>query len=359
MPRVLITGGAGFIGSNLAIHLAAKLPDWEIVAFDNLHRRGSELNLPRLQDNAVRFVHGDVRSRDDLYAIGGFDVLIECSAEPSVMVSMDRARSVIGTNLLGVQNCLEKASIYGAQVILLSSSRVYPLASLRALDYTEMPTRFLLARDQDIPGASMHGISEDFPLNGARTLYGATKLAAELLITEYAEKGLSTVINRCGVITGPWQMGQVDQGVFAHWMLAHYFKQPLAYFGFGATGKQVRDILHVNDLSRIVHDQLMRRELWAGKTINVGGGAASSLSLHEATDICREITGYNMKIGAIPRQRDGDVPIYISDTRRLNNELGFGQLGFGLTYPGARDTLDDVFRWIKDNERDLKRIVFP
>ena len=117
---------------------------------------------------------------------------------------------------------------------------------------------------------------------------GPPSLAAELLIEEYrAGLGVPAVIDRCGVIAGPWQMGKVDQGVFTHWMLAHHFRQPLSYIGFGGEGKQVRDLLHVEDLIDLVERQLLDREFWDGRTVNVGGGRACSLSLMETTEICR------------------------------------------------------------------------
>ena len=103
------------------------------------------------------------------------------------------------------------------------------------------------------------------PLEGARTLYGATKLGAELPIEEYrAAHGLRAVINRCGVVAGPWQMGKVDQGVFAYWVLAHHFGHPLEYIGFDGSGKQVRDLLHVEDLIDLLEEQLVAPERWDG-----------------------------------------------------------------------------------------------
>ncbi len=110
-------------------------------------------------------------------------------------------------------------------------------------------------------------------MTGPRTLYGATKLSAELLIEEYADAfGLRAVTNRCGVIAGPWQMGKVDQGVFSWWLLAHLFGRPLSYIGYGGSGKQVRDLLHVDDLVDLVDEQLGEPERWSGVTANVGGG---------------------------------------------------------------------------------------
>ena len=142
-------------------------------------------------------------------------------------------------------------------MIFLSTSRVYPVAPQLELELREEETRFALEPEQPVAGASEHGIAEDFPLEGARTLYGATKLAAELLLTEYADSfGVRATIDRCGVIAGPWQMGKVDQGVFTHWLLAHYAGRPLTYIGYGGTGKQVRDLLHVDDLCDLVIEQL-------------------------------------------------------------------------------------------------------
>jgi CDP-paratose 2-epimerase len=346
---VLITGGAGFIGANLALSLAAAHPSWEVVALDNLHRRGSELNLPRLREGAVRFIHGDVREPEDLRAAGRFHALVECSAEPSVMAGIDGATDfLMRTNLLGAYHCLEAAARERAQVVFLSTSRVYPVAALRALRLREADTRFELAAEQPMQGASARGVAEGFPLGGARTLYGASKLSAELLVTEYAESfELPTVVNRCGVIAGPWQMGKVDQGVFTHWMLAHHFKRPLSYLGFGGAGKQVRDLLHVADLAELVDDQLTRPQHWAGAVVNVGGGLDVSLSLRETSALCEDITGNHVQIAADPRTRTGDVPVYISDCQEL------GRLSDWKPQRDAREILQDIHRWIGEHERSL------
>src|SRR5262249_2735201 len=158
-----------------------------------------ELNLPRLREAGISFQHGDIRVLEDLLEIGEIDALVECSAEPSALAGIDGSPDyVVKSNLLGAYHCLELARRRSAYIVLLSTSRVYPVAALNALRLEERETRFELSLEQRVPGASDRGIAEHFPLEGARTLYGATKLSAELLIEEYrAAYGLRAVVNRC------------------------------------------------------------------------------------------------------------------------------------------------------------------
>jgi CDP-paratose 2-epimerase len=223
---------------------------------------------------------------------------------------------------------------------------------LNALQYTESPTRFVLADEQPLPGASKHGINEDFPLSGFRTLYGATKLASEILIEEYRHAhGIRAVINRCGIVAGPWQMGKVDQGVFTYWLLAHYFGQALQYIGFGGSGKQVRDLLHVRDLFEAIDAQLTRIEDVDGKVFNIGGGLACSLSLTEATELCRDLTGNKVAIRPSGTEREGDIRIYLTDSSRITY----------CTAWECRSTpkaiLSDTYTWIRENERELRQLL--
>lgn len=351
--RVLVTGGAGFVGSNLAVTLAGRHPDWELVAFDNLRRRGSELTLARLRDAGVTFVHGDVREPADLEAAGRADAILECSAEPSALAGVDGATDyAVRSNLLGAWHCLEVARRHGAQFVFLSTSRVYPVAAQRSLALEEGETRFELASEQPLPGAGPEGISEAFPLDGARTLYGATKLAAELLVTEYAESyGIPAVIDRCGVIAGPWQMGKVDQGVFTYWLLAHYHRRPLRYIGFGGAGKQVRDLLHIDDLCDLMDEQLQAPADWAAATVNVGGGRACSLSLLELTTLCRELTGNEVEIASDPETRPGDVPVYLSDCGAL-----FARTGW-RPRRGPREIIADIHAWAAEQGDALREAI--
>ncbi|MFL5831255.1 MAG: NAD-dependent epimerase/dehydratase family protein [Solirubrobacteraceae bacterium] len=351
--RVLITGGAGFIGGCAAVGLAERHPEWEIVALDNLRRRGSELNLPRLRAAGIEFSHGDVRSLDDLLAVGNVDALVECSAEPSILAGVGESPDyAVKSNLLGAYHCLELARRSQAQVVFLSTSRVYPVALLSELALAETDTRYELVDSQPVPGASPDGIAEDFPLGGARTLYGATKLAAELLIEEYRSAyGLSAAVNRCGVIAGPWQMGKVDQGVFTYWMLAHHFGRELRYLGYGGAGKQVRDLLHVDDLVELVERQLADPAGWDGFVGNVGGGRACSLSLVETTELCASITGRRVAVVADATPRPGDVPVYLSDCRRLLARTDW------RARHGPAEILGDIHAWVSEHEDTLRRTL--
>jgi CDP-paratose 2-epimerase len=350
---ILITGGAGFVGSNLGLRLRGEYPDARIVALDNLKRRGSELNLPRLRAADVEFVHGDIRNPEDLDALGAVDLLVECSAEPSVLAGVgENPNYVTQTNLVGTINCLELARRHGADFVFLSTSRVYPVAPLRGLAVEETTTRLELTDRQPVPGASRAGISEGFPLQGSRTLYGATKLASELMVEEYhAAYNLRTLINRCGVIAGPWQMGKVDQGVFSLWLLAHHFGRPLKYIGYEGSGKQVRDLLHVDDLFDALRIQLDQIDTLQGHTFNVGGGREGSLSLLETTLLCESVTGRTTEITPEPTARTGDIPVYVSDCQALQNATGW------TPRRTPEDILNDTYAWIQEHDGELQRVL--
>ena len=274
--RILISGGAGFIGSTIARSFQEKSGN-QVVVLDNLRRRGSELNLISFKKMGIEFYHGDVREPNDLLDIpGSFDLMVEASAEPSVQAGQQGSPAyVIGTNLQGTINCLEYARKKAGLFAYLSTSRVYSISSLRAIQLDETPRRFEVAAQQILPGISERGIDESFPTNQARSLYGATKLASELLIQEYVDSyGMKAIVNRCGVIAGPGQFGKTDQGVISLWVANHYFGLPLNYKGFGGKGKQVRDVLHPLDLVALLSKQIEKPRVLEWGTIQYRGRAA-------------------------------------------------------------------------------------
>ncbi len=351
--KILITGGAGFVGSNLALFLKQEFSNYEITCLDNLKRRGSELNIPRLVSMGIKFMHGDIRCKEDLSEIKDIDFIIDASAEPSVMAGITSpVEQVYNNNLTGTVNCLELAKRLGAGFIFLSTSRVYPIKPLENLNFEEKDTRFVLSDIQPVAGVSSKGIAENFPLEGSRSFYGATKLASELMINEYnALAGVKTVINRCGVITGPWQMGKSDQGVVVLWMAKHFWKQKLAYIGYGGHGKQTRDILHVRDLFDLVNWQIHNIDKVNGETFNAGGSNKVSVSLLELTDLCRKFTGNTIQIDRVAETRAADIKLYLTDNTKVTNVTGW----IPKITPDV--IMSEIYDWVNEHNKSLESIL--
>lgn len=347
--HILITGGAGFVGSNTALALRVAFPDARITCLDNLHRNGARLNLPRLEAAGVNFHFGDVRYPSS-FPEDSFDLMIECSAEPSVLAGQDGAPDyVFQTNLVGAYHCLEACRRHGAGLIFLSTSRIYPIHRLEAHPWCEKETRYAWA--DGAAGISSRGVTESIALDGPRSLYGFTKLAAEQLIEEYRETyGLKAVVNRCGVIAGPWQFGKVDQGVTALWVMAHHYKRNLAYIGYSGTGKQVRDLLHVFDVAELLVEQVRDFDRWDGWRGNVAGGLENSASLQELTVLCQETIGNTILIASIPKNRPNDLRIFLADCSHL-----FARTTW-RPRRSVRTILADTHAWVCENEALLESL---
>ncbi len=351
--KILITGGAGFIGASLCVKLKKKYPAYSIIAFDNLRRRGSELNLAEFKLNNIEFIHGDIRNKEDLDALNPFDILIEASAEPSVMAGLNSDPTyVINNNFNGSINCFNTCLKHKSKLIFLSTSRIYPIERIEGANFNEEETRFSFAENQMEKGISKLGISEELNLNGSRSFYGATKLASELFIEEYANfYNMEAAITRFGVIAGPRQMGKTDQGVVTLWMAKHYWQQSLKYIGYGGLGKQVRDLLHVEDLIDLIDIQIHQIEQFKGKVYNAGGGINTSASLLEMTKICEEITGNKIVIESEMETRPADLKMFVTDNTKIEKEIGW------QPKHGVKSIFSDIFKWINENEDQLKPIL--
>lgn len=279
--------------------------------------------------------------------------MIEAAAEPSVLAGINGSTDyVIDTNLNGTINCLNYALKYNALFIFLSTSRVYPIKTLESAFWSESDYRFDWTEKQNIGGLSANGVSEKLSLEGYRSLYGATKLASELIIQEYQQMfNLRTIINRCGVITGPYQMGKIDQGVVVLWAAKHYWKGKLSYIGYGGLGKQVRDMVHIEDLYRLLNFQIFNFNNLKSKLYNVGGGLDGSLSLMELTDLCERYSGNKINIIQSSEIRPADLRIYVTDNTLVTEETGWQP----LIKPDQ--ILQEIFDWIGEDEAILKDIL--
>jgi CDP-paratose 2-epimerase len=354
--KVLITGGCGFLGSRLALYLRER--GHEVVAMDNLVRRGSESNIERLQKHGVTFVHGDVRCFEDFSGLPpGIDCICDASAQPSVVSGYANPMFDITNNTLGVIHVLEFAREYRCPLIFCSTNRVYSADRINALPRGERATRFEwdCSAWRNLPAESRprgfdpkYGISEEFSLDGAgHSIYGVSKLMADVACQEYADAfDIPVIVNRLGVISGAGQFGKIDQGWVVWWAVACWFGLPLKYIGWG--GKQVRDILFVDDVCRLVDLQISQIRSLRSDVFNVGGGSANSLSLVEATQFFENRLGRSIPTSQIESPRKADTVIYLTDNRKVELVLGW-KPRISLT-----EGLDSILAWIRDNEEELR-----
>lgn len=352
--KILITGGCGFVGSNLAVLFKQYYTNSEVICLDNLSRRGSEINLQKVLAAGGKFIHGDVRIKTDFDRIPKVDIVIDAAAEPSVLAGKipGELENLIDTNLNGTINTLCFAKKHQSAIIFLSTSRVYPHNRLAEANLVVMPKRFNLSNNQVYKGLSEQGIAENFPLEGLRSMYGATKLASEYFIQEFADNfDIPAVINRCGVLSGPYQMGKIDQGVIVLWMAKHYWKGRLGYIGYGGLGQQARDVLHVRDLFRLLQWQIANLRIQKGQIFNVGGGLNNSISLAELTELCTKITENKIEISSSLENRSGDLPIYITDNSKITQFSGW-EPEINVT-----QLLLEIKDWFIADEKVLKSIL--
>jgi CDP-paratose 2-epimerase len=333
--RILVTGICGFVGSSLALTLRTITEQTEIFGIDSLARPGSEWNRSRLRAAGMRVFHGDIRCASDLDGMPDADWVIDAAANPSVRAGVDgrsTARQLIEHNLLGTTNVLEYCRRVGAGLVLLSTSRVYSITGLAALPVRPVEARFELDADAvSIPiGVSPREISEEFSTVAPVSLYGSTKLASECLALEYgAAFSLPVWVDRCGVLAGPGQFGTSDQGVYSYWIHAWRAHPELRYIGFGGQGRQVRDVLHPEDLGVLVWRQMSSPDADRPRIFNVGGGRSSSASLAELSAWCTTRFG--------PRHVAAE-----RETRPLS-WTARGRAACGTGYPSAR--------WIPSSRR--------
>lgn len=315
--RLLITGICGFVGSTLAraLHATGR---HEIVGFDNFIRPGSETNLEPLQRLGIKVLTADLRDAPAMAALPPADFVIDAAANPSVLAGVDgrtSSRELVEHNLYGTINILEYCKERKAGFILLSTSRVYAIEPLARLSVTPVDGAFMPAPGAPLPaGLSAAGVTESFSTQAPVSLYGATKLASEVMALEYGETfGLPVFINRCGVLAGAGQFGRADQGIFAYWINSWLRKRPLKYLGFGGHGHQVRDCLHPRDLVPLLEQQFGAPRIQAAdRVVNVSGGAASAMSLRQLSDWCVRRWGPH-EVAPDGTPRPFDIPWIVLD----------------------------------------------
>jgi CDP-paratose 2-epimerase len=314
--RVLITGGAGFIGSNAAHRFVQR--GAQVTIYDNLSRRGSEYNLAWLRarhgPEAFRVIQADLRDGDRLAeAARGQDVILHYAGQVTVTTSVQNPRSDFEDNALGTFNTLEAARLSNSNPILMYASTNKVYGGMEDVALVETATRYAY---RDFP----YGVSESFPLD-FHSPYGCSKGAGDQYVRDYARiYGLRTVVFRQSAIYGPHQFGIEDQGWLAWFLIAAVTGQSITIYG---NGKQVRDVLYIDDLIDAYETAIAKIDQVAGQIFNIGGGTKHTLTIWTETGpLLEELVGHPVPIGW-GSWRPGDQRICVMDIRKAQALLGW------------------------------------
>ena len=335
--NIIITGGCGFVGSNLAIYLKKKFKKSIIYSIDNLHRKGSNINENRLKKNGIKNFRFDIKNSKKILSIPKSNLIIDCCAEPSVEASKHDTDRVIYTNLIGTYNIIKKSLKDNSNIIFLSSSRVYSIY--------EIKKNFLkFAKNKN-----KLKISETFNTYGIKSLYGFSKLSSEQLIEEfsYLNKDLKYIINRFGVISGPWQFGKQDQGFVTLWVAKHILKKKLNLIGFNGTGMQARDIIHIQDVCEIIFKQIKKINKINNQIFNIGGGEKNYINLNQLTKVCEKITNNKLETNKISKTSIYDIPYFLTDNTKIKRIYNW------LPKKNINNIIFDIYFWLKKNKKIL------
>ncbi len=311
-----ITGGAGFIGANYTARLLQR--GERVTIYDNLSRAGAARNLAWLRErfgaDAFRLVEGDVRDAALLAeSVRGVDVVVHLAAQVAVTTSVQEPRLDFEINALGTFNVLEAARLapHTPVVLYASTNKVY--GGMEDVAVVEEETRYRYA---DLP----HGVPETQPLD-FHSPYGCSKGAGDQYVRDYARiYGVPTVVFRQSCIYGTRQWGIEDQGWVAWFVIAAVTGKPITIYG---DGKQVRDVLFVDDLLDAYDAAVARREAVAGEVFNIGGGPVNTISIwREFAPLLERLLGRKIPV-RYGDWRPGDQKVFVSDIRKAARELGW------------------------------------
>ena len=337
--NILITGGCGFVGTNLAIFLKKK--NFDVFSLDNLSRKGSSYNLSLLKKNQIKNFKIDIYDYKKIEKISKFNLIIDCCAEAAVEISRKNLDKVFNTNLIGTFNILKKAKRDNSKIIFLSSSRVNSIHKINSI------TNYNFNLKKKIK--SKKKIDEKFNTNSPKSIYGFTKHASEMLIQEFAYAfGLNYIINRFGVISGPLQFGKEDQGFVSLWVWHHVNKKKLKYIGFGGNGHQVRDVLHVDDLCEIILKQIKNFRKIKNKLFTVGGSNSSNTSLKNLTNLCEKITGNKISFSKKSKTSIYDISYFVSNNNLVSKTYNW------KPKKNMNNIVHDIYKWIIKDYKKIK-----
>ncbi len=311
--KILITGGAGFVGCNWGARLMNEGHD--VTVFDNLSRKGTPQNLEWLKTQGeVNFIHGDVRDAAALAnAAKGHQAIYHLAAQVAVTTSVTNPREDFEINALGTFNMLEAARLSGMTPVIVYASTNKVYGGMEDIEVVEDKARW---RYKDL----LMGLPESYPLD-FHSPYGCSKGAGDQYVRDYARiYDLPTVVFRQSCIYGTRQFGVEDQGFLAHFVIATAKKRVINIYG---DGKQVRDMLWIDDLLAAYNIALTNPEKVAGKIYNIGGGPLFTLSIWEdVRPLLEELSGRKIET-KYGEWRPGDQKVYVSDIGKAQAELNW------------------------------------
>jgi CDP-paratose 2-epimerase len=339
--RILITGGAGFIGSNAARYFATR--NWNVTVLDNLSRAGTEKNLEWLQDGSTfDFAPVDIRNKaavDRVMAEGRFDAVLHLAAQVAVTTSVTDPRMDFAVNALGTFNVIDAIRRHCPEAVCIfaSTNKVYgkiagATAELRGnrYAYTDRP----------------YGIPETEPLDFLSP-YGCSKGAADQYVLDFARiYKIPATSFRQSCIYGPRQFGVEDQGWVAWFAIASLLERDITIYG---DGKQVRDVLHVEDIVRAYEAAIRAPDKIAGEAFNIGGGPDNLLSLLELVAMLERKLGRKIPL-RFDDWRPGDQTVYCSDIRKLHRLLDW------KPQIGVSDGVNKLIHWVEQNAATFDEI---
>lgn len=345
--RVLIPGGSGFIGSNIAIYLKKKYKNIEIISVDNLSRNTSHLNLPILKKHKIQNIKIDISSNFFLSKINElnkkFDFIIDCCAEPAVEKSKNDIDLVFNSNLKSTLNILKLAKVKSSKIIFLSTSRVYSINEIN---------KIFLKKNLKNKLKKKLTICENFPTTSPISIYGFTKISSEMLIKEFSYLyNLKYIINRLGVVSGKGQIGKQDQGFVSLWLWRNLNELPISYNGFGGYGNQVRDILDISDLCKLIDEQMKKISKIYNLTFNVGGGIKNSLSLKELTSFSEKIVKKKIRLFSNKNTSRNDIIYYITDNKKIYSKYKW------RVKKNLNEILTDTYNYLLKLKNVLNRLL--
>ena len=332
----LITGGAGFIGSNYVHKLLSR--GESVTILDNFSRGGAPRNLEWLEKtfgrDSFRVIRGDVRDASLVAeSAKGSDVIVHLAGQVAVTTSVTNPRDDFENNALGTFNVLEGARLSGKNpiVIYASTNKVY--GGMDDVNVVERGERW---EYESLP----FGAPETQPLD-FHSPYGCSKGTGDQYVRDYARiYNLPTVVYRQSCIYGPRQFGIEDQGWVAWFVIATVMGRPITIYG---DGKQIRDLLHVSDLIRAYDLAVEKIDVTAGQVYNLGGGSANTLSIWtEFGPMLEELVGHPIQV-ARGDWRPGDQKVFVADIRKAERELGW------KPQVGVEKGIRKLFEWVQEN----------